>query len=317
MSDYNQYEITNPTFTTKEVETLGTHHSVIEISPLLNGYGHTLGNALRRVLLTSLVGSAITSVKFADSDHPFTGVEGLSDDLLRVILNLKQVVVKAQTADKGTLTINVSGPKTVTAGDIECSAGFEIVNPEQVITNIVTKKNFKLELEVESSLGYRLADESNTSLVGQINMDALFSPVVTVAYKVEATRVGRQTDYDRLLLDVKTKGSITPLEAVQQAGEILAKQFTQIFNPTEVEAGKQDFVQRKFDPKEAKIMLLTVEELELPTRLSNALYKAGFKTVYDLLSTSRSTIAKVKNLGAKSIDVVEEALAVHGVKLED
>ena len=202
MSDHSQYEITNPTFVTKELEVLDKHRSVIEISPLLNGYGHTLGNALRRVLLTSLLGSAITSVKFADSDHPFTGVEGLSDDLLRVILNLKQVVVKAQTADKGTLTIDVNGPKTVTAADISCSAGFEIVNKEQVITEIVTKKNFKVEMEVESGLGYRLADEANTSLVGQINVDALFSPVVTVAYKVEATRVGRQTDYDRLLLEI-------------------------------------------------------------------------------------------------------------------
>jgi DNA-directed RNA polymerase subunit alpha len=283
----------------------------------MNGYGHTLGNALRRVLLTSLVGSAITSVKFSDSDHPYTGQEGLSDDLLSIILNLKQVVVKSESNDKGILTINATGPKKITAADIEASAGFEIVNQDQFITEIVSKKSFQVEMEVESGFGYRLTSEGTSHLVGQIAVDALFSPVTTVAYKIEATRVGRQTDYDRLLLDVKTKGTLTPLEAVQQAAEILTKQFTQIFKPATVDPNKQDFAQRKFDPREAKIMLLTVEELELPTRLSNALRKAGFKTVYDLLSTSRGTIAKVKNLGAKSIDVVEEALAAHGVKLEE
>jgi DNA-directed RNA polymerase subunit alpha len=174
-----------------------------------------------------------------------------------------------------------------------------------------------MEMEVESGFGYRLASEKNSQLVGYINIDALFSPVITVAYKVEATRVGRQTDYDRLVLDVKTNGVLAPLEAVKQASQILAKQFTQVFSPVEVDVNKKDFAQRKFDPHEAKIMLLTVEELELPTRLSNALRKAGFKTVYDLLSTSRGTIAKVKNLGSKSIDVVEAALAAHGVKLEE
>jgi DNA-directed RNA polymerase subunit alpha len=317
MKDLNQYEVMNPSFECKEVEILDNHHCVIEISPLMNGYGHTLGNALRRVLLTSLVGSAITTVKFTDSDHPYTGIDGLSDDLLSIILNLKQVVVKSDSDDKGTLNINVTGPAKVTAGDIETSPGFEIINKDLLITEIVDKKTFEVEMEAESGCGYRLASEKSGTLVGQIEIDALFSPVVTVAYKVEATRVGRQTDYDRLLLYVKTKGTLSPLDAVKQASQILAKQFTQVFDPAEVDPNKQDFVQRKFDPREAKIMLLTVEELELPTRLSNALRKAGFKTVYDLLSTTRSTIAKVKNLGAKSIDVVEEALAVHGVKLEE
>ena len=141
--------------------------------------------------------------------------------------------------------------------------------------------------------------------------------MATVSYTVEETRVGRQTDYDRLLINVKTKGTIAPLDAVKQAAQILAKQFTQIFDPVALDPSKQDFAQRKFDPKEAKIMLLTVEELELPTRLSNALRRAGFKTVYDLLSTQKSVIAKVKNLGSKSIGIIEEALATHGVKLEE
>jgi DNA-directed RNA polymerase subunit alpha len=317
MRDLSQYEVMNPTFEVKEIQALEKNHALIELSPLMNGYGHTLGNALRRVLLTSLVGSAITGVKFHDSDHPYTSIEGLSDDLLSIVLNLKQVAVKSESDDKGILTLEVTGPKKVTAGDIVTSAGFEIVNKDLPITEIMTKKTFQVEMEVESGFGYHLAAEKNSQLVGYINVDALFSPVVTVAYKVEATRVGRQTDYDRLILDVKTNGVMEPLEAVKQAAQILAKQFTQVFSPVEVDENKKDFAQRKFDPREAKIMLLTVEELELPTRLSNALRKAGFKTVYDLLSTSRGTIAKVKNLGAKSIDVVEAALAVHGVKLEE
>ncbi len=317
MRDLSQYEVLNPTFETKEIKNLGPNHALVEITPLMNGYGHTLGNALRRVLLTSLVGSAITTVTFSDSDHPYTSIDGLTDDLLSIILNLKQVVVKSDTDEKGTLTLNVNGPKVVTAGDIEASAGFEIVNKDHFITEIVTDKELQIEMEVESGFGYRMASEKPRSLVGQVEIDALFSPVETVAYKVEATRVGRQTDYDRLILDIQTKGTITPLEAVIQAAQILEKQFNQIFNPVEIDKSKQDFNQRKFNPKEAKVMLLSVEELELPTRISNALKRAGFKTVYDLLSTPRSIIAKVKNLGAKSIDIVEEALANQGVKLED
>ncbi|MDO5561581.1 MAG: DNA-directed RNA polymerase subunit alpha [bacterium] len=317
MRDLNQYEVMNPTFEVKELEKLSDNHSLIEISPLINGYGHTLGNSLRRVLLTSLVGSAITAVRFQDSDHPYTGVEGLSDDLLTVILNLKQVVVKAETDDKATFSLRVKGPKVVTAGDLQVSGGFEIINKDLVLTEIVSNKEFSLEVDVESGFGYRLAEEKDNSIIGQINIDALFSPVATVSYKVEATRVGRQTDYDRLVMDVKTKGTMSPLEAVMQAAQILAKQFTQIFDPVEIDRKKEDFEKRRFDPKEAKIMLLTVEELELPTRISNALRRAGFKTVYDLLSTPRSIIAKVKNLGSKSVTVVEEALSVHGVKLED
>ncbi len=317
MRDLNQYEVSNPTFETKEIEQLGPNHSLIEISPLLNGYGHTLGNSLRRVLLTSLVGTAITAVRFQDSDHPYTGVENLSDNLLDIILNLKQVVVKAESDDKATFTLQAKGPKIVTAGDIQTSAGFEIVNPDLVITEIVGKKDFSFEVDVESGFGYRLTTEKGSEVIGQIDIDALFSPISTVSYKVEATRVGRQTDYDRLVMDIKTKGTITPMEALHQAATILAKQFTQVFDPVEIDRKKEDFNQRRFDPKEAKIMLLSVEELELPTRISNALRRAGFKTVYDLLSTPRSTIAKVKNLGLKSITVIEEALSVHNVKLED
>ena len=317
MRDLNQYEVMNPTFEVKELEKLSETQSLIEISPLINGYGHTLGNSLRRVLLTSLVGSAITAVRFQDSDHPYTSIEGLSDDLLTVILNLKQVVVKAETDDKATFSLHVKGPKVVTAGDLQVSGGFEIINKDLILTEIVTNKEFSLEVDVESGFGYRLAEEKDNEVIGQINIDALFSPVATVSYKVEATRVGRQTDYDRLVLDVKTKGTLSPLEAVMQSAQILAKQFTQIFDPVEIDRKKEDFKERRFDPKEAKIMLLTVEELELPTRISNALRRAGFKTVYDLLSTPRGIIAKVKNLGSKSVTVVEEALSVHGVKLED
>ncbi len=317
MRDLNQYEVMNPTFEVKELEVLAPNHSLIEIAPLINGYGHTLGNSLRRVLLTSIVGSAITAVRFKDSDHPYTSIDGLSDDLLNIILNLKQVVVKAESDEKGTFSLDIKGPKVVTASDIQTSAGFEIINPDLVLTEIVGNKEFSFEVDVESGFGYRMAEEKDTGIVGQITVDALFSPVTTVSYKVEATRVGRQTDYDRLVMDVQTKGTLTPMAVVGQAAQILAKQFTQIFNPVEIDRKKEDFKERRFDPKEAKIMLLSVEELELPTRISNALRRAGFKTVYDLLSTPRGIIAKVKNLGSKSVGVVEEALTVHGVKLED
>ncbi|MDR0463460.1 MAG: DNA-directed RNA polymerase subunit alpha [Pseudomonadales bacterium] len=315
MRDLNQYPVMNPDFTVKVVEELGTNHARLELSPLLNGYGHTLGNALRRVLLTSLPGNAITSIIFEGSDHQYATLDGLSDDLLTVTLNLKQLVIKSSNDEPGTLKLNVKGSKVVTGADIEASAGLEIVNKDLVITEIVDNKTLEINMTVETGVGYRLADEENITTVGEIAVDSMFSPVLTVSYKVEATRVGRQTDHDSLLIDIKTNGTLTPDEALRQAAEILAKQFSQAHNPLVV--AKSEDTTNAIDPKEAKVMLLTVEELDLPTRIANALRRGGYKTVGDLLSSPKGVIAKVKNLGEKSVDIVDEVLQTKGVKLED
>lgn len=315
MRDLQQYPVMNPTFSTRVAKDPGDNQALIEISPLLNGYGHTLGNALRRVLLTSLPGSAITSVRFAGSDHQYATLAGLSDDLLTITLNLKKLVIASTTDEPGTLRIKAKGPKVVTGADIEASSGLEIINKDLFLTEIVGKETLEVEMTVEAGVGYRLADEESITTVGQIAMDSMFSPVVTVAYKVEATRVGRETDHDLLILDIKTDGSITPLDAVIQASQILAKQFTQAFDPVDVTPVIDS--QLDLDPKEAKVMLLTVEELDLPTRIANALRRGGYKTVGDLLVTPKGVIAKVKNLGDKSVDIINKVLQAKGVELKD
>ncbi|MEX0895459.1 MAG: DNA-directed RNA polymerase subunit alpha [Patescibacteria group bacterium] len=288
------------------------NHGTITIEPLEQGYGHTLGNALRRVLLSSLSGCALTKVRLTGADHQFSAIAGVTEDVLDVTLNLKQVRLRSTQEGEGILRLQVTGPKTVTAADIEAEAGFEVVNTDQHIATVAKGHSFELEMTAESGLGYEVADEKNTAAIGEIALDALFSPIVKVSYKVESTRVGRRTDYDQLILDVVTDGTIAPAAAVRTAAEILTKQFNQIVTPVAVEAPKLD---QSLSPEEAEALRLTVEELDLPTRIANALRKGGFKTVGDLSGAPRMTIAKVKNLGEKSVGVVDEALQKKGVSL--
>lgn len=311
--DLSVYAPMNPSFSVTELNKDG-NRSTLAIEPLEQGYGHTLGNALRRVLLTSLPGCAITSVAIEGVDHQFSTYEGLKEDVVDLILNLKQVRVKATSAGKGVLRLDVKGAQEVTAADIVCEAGFEVVNPDLKIATLAKGKNLSVEMTVESGMGYRLASDASAELLGQIMVDALFSPVVKVSYKVEATRVGRKTDYDRIVLDVQTDGSITAMEAVQQAARILARQFTQVYEPVMPEVKTES---PSLSPEEAEVLRLTVEELDLPTRIANALRKGGYKTVGDLTSSTKPVIAKVKNLGGKSVDLINEALQKKGVTLED
>lgn len=311
MPDMNHQQITAPTFQVAEIQ--GKRgETLISIEPLEQGYGHTLGNALRRVLLTSLNGCAITSARIAGVDHQYTTVEGVSEDVLEMTLNLKQVRIQADQEGKGILRISVKGPKTVTAADIECESGFSVVNPDQHIATVAKGKTLDIDMVAETGMGYLVADEKKSSSIGEITLDALFSPVVTVSYSVEATRVGRRTDYDKLVLDVSTDGSITPLAAVRQAATILANQFSQIVTPV-MPALEEKL--SSLSPAEAEVLRLTVEELDLPTRIANALRKGGFKTVNDLVGIPKITVAKVKNLGEKSVSVVQEALEKKGVSL--
>jgi len=303
----------NPNFTVVEAESNGARSTVV-IEALESGYGHTLGNALRRVLLTSLPGAAITKLIIDGVTHQFTSFEGMTEDVVELILNLKQVRVKAENTEAGVLRINVKGAKTVTAADIECESGFEVVNKDLYLATLAKGKTLDIEMTVESGIGYRLASETESTTVGQMAIDALFSPVIKVSYRVEATRVGRRTDFDKIVFDIQTDGTISPLEAVRQAATILISQFNQIINPA-VEAVKEELT--NLSPEEVEVMRLTVEELDLPTRIANALRKGGFETVSDLTKSPKEEISRVKNLGGKSIDLIEEALAQKGVVLTD
>jgi len=309
--DISLYPPMNPTFQAIEVEGTNTAATLV-IEPLEQGYGHTLGNALRRVLLSSLPGHAITKVRIEGIDHQFSTLEGMTEDVVELILNLKQVRVKSESTQPGILRLQVTGPKEVTAKDIECDGGFEVVNPDLVIATLAKGKKLNVEMTVEPGMGYSMARERKVSMIGEIPVDALFSPVIKVSYKIESTRVGRRTDFDKILLSVQTDGSIMPLDAVNVSAMILAKQFTQVFSPV-LPAPQQEEV--KLSPEEAEVLRLTVEELDLPTRIANALRKGGFKTVGDLVGTPKNTVAKVKNLGEKSVDVINEALAKKGVSL--
>jgi len=231
MRDLSKYEVMKPNFAIETTEELAPHHKILTIEPLVQGYGHTLGNALRRTLMSSLPGTAITTVKFRDANHHYSTVKSLRNNLQEVMLNLKQVIVSSSTDDEGILRLNVKGPKTVTAADIECSTGFEIINSDQFIVDIVNNTNFEIEMKVETNTGYLAIPYGQATTVGEIMVDAIFSPVIDVSYKVGDAQVGRQTDYDKLIMDIKTNGSITPEEALDQAARILAAQFTRVFEP--------------------------------------------------------------------------------------
>lgn len=293
-------------------KSLGDTTAQIIIEPLDKGYGHTLGNSLRRVLLSSLSGTAFTVVRFIGVDHQFTTVSGVTEDVLQITLNLKLIRLVSSTEENTIARLSVTGPKKVTAGDLECEAGLEVVNPDQHIATLAKGAKLELELTAENGIGYALAKERQSNTIGEIMLDALFSPVVKVSYKVESTRVGRRTDFDKLILEVMTNGSLKPIDAVKKAAKILERQFSQIVNPVVVE---DEEPAEDLSPEVKEVMRLTVEELDLPTRIANALRKGGFETVANLTTANRDTIAKVKNLGEKSVDVVQTALEKKGMSL--
>ena len=309
--DLTSYPAMTPSFTLTEVEA-NAKEATIVIEPLEKGYGHTLGNALRRIMLSSLPGCAITKVRIKGVEHQYTGLAGVTEDMIEILLNLKSLRIKSTTDDSATFKLDIKGPKEVTAKDIEVANGFEIINLDQSIATVAKGKTLDIEMTVESGVGYLLSTEISSHVVGEIPVDALFSPVIKVSYDVEDTRVGRRTDYDRIIFNITTNGSLAPLEAIKEAAQILAKQATQVFNPTVVEVVEEE---EKLSPEEAEVLSLTVEELDLPTRIANALRKGGFATVGDLQGVSKAIVAKVKNLGEKSVDIIGEALEKKGVSL--
>lgn len=311
-NDITTYSVMNPTFQMVE-ERIDDKQAIVTIEPLESGYGHTLGNALRRVLLTSLPGHAVSKIRVEGVDHLYSTVKGMTEDVLELSLNVKQIKVKSSSNDQGVLRLEVAGPKNVTAGDISASAGLEILNPELHLATLAPKAKLEMEMTVEAGLGYEVADEKKAEAIGDIIVDALYSPIVKVTYEVEQTRVGRRTDFDKVILNITTDGSIEPMEAVRQASRILAKQFAQVFDPVIIE---EEAPQEELSPEEAEVLRLTVEELDLPTRIANALRRGGYKTVGDLVKANRDVVAKVKNLGEKSVEVVDSALEKKGVSFK-
>lgn len=284
------------------------------IEPLEAGFGHTLGNSLRRVLLTSLEGAAITSVKIEGASHQFSTIEGISEDVIEIIINIKKVRVRVHSDQPVRLSIKASGKKDVTAKDIEVMGDGEVVNPDQHIATLNdAKTKLNVEMIAEKGRGYVKAEEKKNDEIGMISIDALYSPIHSVNYRVEPTRVGRRTDLDKVILDVITDGTLKPKEALNKAAEILAAQFKQIFEPVHIDEEEKAPSKSVSD----EILKLTVDELDLPVRITNALRAIDINTVEDLINISRSHLLKAKNLGSKSLSLVSEKLNERGLSLRE
>ncbi len=299
-----------PMFEFKEEEKK-TNYSKFVISPLEQGYGDTLGNALRRVLLTSLPGAAITKVKVSGVKHQFSTLKGMKEDVVEFLLNLKKVRL-AYTGEKPVkAVVSVKSAGEVKAKDIKVPAQVKIANPELVLATLSKGAKLEAELEIEAGNGYSLADERKTGTIGLIPLDASFSPVQRVNYKVEETRVGRLTNYDKLNLEVWTDGTMTPKEGVLTSAKILVSYLNQLISPKKV-AKKEEVITDEV----GAVGKLSVEEIGLPTRVANALIKGGYETVEELLSAKREELVKVRNLGEKSLKIVSAALGQKGIKFE-
>lgn len=297
-----------PLFETKQEEKKGNYAKFV-ISPLEQGYGHTLGNSLRRILLTSLPGAAITSVKISGVKHQFSTLSEMKEDIVEFALNLKKVRFSYEGEKPVKVTLSVKGAGDVKAKDIKIPATVKVANPELVLATLDKGAKLEVQLEIESGVGYSPAEDRVKGEIGLIPLDASFSPVSRVNYKIEETRVGRLTNYDKLILELWTDGTITPKDALVNAAKILVPYFNQIISPKKAktqEAKKED----KLGP----IGKLSVEEISLPTRVANALVKAGYDTVEDLAKAKREDLVKVRNLGEKSIKIVAVALADKGVE---
>lgn len=306
MLDLSQVEIQT------EKETADFGKFIIE--PLDQGYGHTIGNALRRVLLSSLPGAAVSQVKIAGVRHQFSGVTGMSEDIVELILNLKKVRLKISGDKPVKLNLEVKGPKEVTAGDIEKAAGVEIVNPQLVIAHLAdSKARLSARLVAETGSGYSLADERKTDEIGVIPIDANFSPIVHANYKVEATRVGRLTNYDKLTLEITTDGTIKPSDSLKAAAKILVDYFTTVREPQV--AGKKEKKPKVIPPSD-ELLKTSLEELDLPVRLTNSLKAGKIETIGDFLDRDKRDLLKMKNMGPKSIAQVEEKLKERGVEVK-
>jgi DNA-directed RNA polymerase subunit alpha len=303
-------------------EEVNENRGVFVIEPLDRGFGYTFGNSLRRVLLSSLEGAAVTSVKIEGVSHEFTTLPGVREDVTDIILNLKSMIcVLHGESPEIEVRMSAKGTGEVTAGDIEAPADLEILNPELVLANLSDKGRLDITLTIGRGRGYAPTELSRGSetTIGVIPIDAIFSPVRRVSYDVEAARVGQRTDYDKLRLDVSTDGTLDPKEAIAQAAEILIRQLA-IFTDIEKMEGFGEAVAAVdggvTEPSLAHGMEnFPIEELELGVRSYNCLKRVGIETIGDLVTKTEHELASIPNFGKKSIEEVKETLGQHGLRL--
>jgi DNA-directed RNA polymerase subunit alpha len=286
------------------------------MEPLERGFGSTLGNSLRRVLLSCLPGAAVTRIRIDGVLHEFSTMDGVSEDVVNIVMNLKGLAVKLYANEAKTLTIDVHGPREVTAADISEDSDVEILNPEMHVATLDKGANLYMEITVEKGRGYVLADRNKMPdmPIGVIPVDSLFTPVRKVNFNVESTRVGQSIDYDRLTIELWTNGTISPDEAVSLAAKIINEHLAQFVALTDHVQNVEIMVEPEEDKKE-KVLEITIEELDLSVRSYNCLKRAGINTVEELIKRNEEEMMKVRNLGRKSLEEVEQKLATLGLSL--
>jgi DNA-directed RNA polymerase subunit alpha len=300
------------------VEAISPNQAKVVMEPFERGYGHTLGNALRRVLLSSMVGYAPTEVSIAGVVHEYSTLDGVQEDVVNLLLNLKGVVFKLQSRDEVTLNLRKEGPCVVTAKDIELPHDVEIINPDQVIANLSAGGKLDMQVKVEKGRGYvpgnmrQYADEA-TKLIGRIVLDASFSPVRRVSYAVESARVEQRTDLDRLVMTIETNGVLTPEEAIRQSAGILVDQLV-VFAALENNQSTGE-VSPSRSPMVDPMLLRPVDDLELTVRSANCLKAENIYYIGDLIQRTENELLKTPNLGRKSLNEIKDVLAARGLTL--
>lgn len=302
-------EIEKPNIETVEVSDDATFGKFV-VEPLERGYGTTLGNSLRRILLSSLPGAAVTSVQIDGALHEFSTIDGVAEDVTTIILNLKKLALKIYSDDVKTLEIDAQGEGAVTAADLTYDSDVEILNPDLHIATLNSSGKLYMKITAERGRGYRTAEENkqDNQPIGVIPIDSIFTPVSRVSYQVENTRIGQSANYDKLTFDVWTDGSIRPEEAVSLGAKVFTEHLN-IFVGLTDDAQKAEIMVEKEEDQKEKVLEMTIEELDLSVRSYNCLKRAGINTVHELTQKTEEDMMKVRNLGRKSLQEVQEKLA--------
>jgi len=300
------------------VQTISPQHAKVSLEPLERGFGHTLGNALRRILLSSMPGCAVVEAEIENVLHEYSAIEGVQEDVLEILLNLKEVSVTMEDRDEAIVSLNAKGPGIVTAADIQLSHGMEIANPELVIARLTDKGELSMTMKVRRGRGYEPAANREGAAgddrpIGHLQLDATFSPVRRVAYSVEAARVEQRTDLDRLVIDVETDGTIDPEDAIRRSATILQDQLSAFvkLDETAPSPGETERTEPSVDP----ILLRPVDDLELTVRSANCLKAENIFLIGDLIQRTEVELLKTPNLGKKSLTEIKDVLATRGLSL--
>ncbi|PCS22151.1 DNA-directed RNA polymerase subunit alpha [Candidatus Enterovibrio escicola] len=300
-----------------DIEQVSSTHAKVTLEPLERGFGHTLGNALRRILLSSMPGYAVTEVEIDGVLHEYSTKEGVQEDILEILLNLKGLAIKVECKDEVILSLNKSGAGPVVAGDITHDSSVEIANPEHIICHLTdSNAEISMRIKVELGRGYipasaRIHTEEDERPIGRLLVDATFSPVDRIAYNVEAARVEQRTDLDKLIIDMETNGTLDPEEAIRRAATILAEQLDAFVDLRDVRVPEEKEEKPEFDP----ILLRPVDDLELTVRSANCLKAEAIHYIGDLVQRTEVELLKTPNLGKKSLTEIKDVLASRGLSL--